>query len=286
MHTPPILRSPAVPAIGALFLAGALGLEPAAAQSPGQGASKPAPFRPSSSLLDRAVAGRLEPHTWTYVARLMRGGPSTRLGFRRLRLVRASYAGEAAWLVIDARQMATVTLAESLYVARSDLAPLHQVVRGPGREVVTDYAADSIRARFDDAEGEVRIAMPNEPGLLANLYLAELLLGASPLGERWRGSARLVAIGREGGGVVPIEVAVVGEESILVPDGTFDCWVVVVRAGTGGSGERGAGEQRVWVRKSDGVVLKERIPVLGMDGAEVELLLARSGVRAGEGEGP
>ena len=40
----------------------------------------------------------------------------------------------------------------------------------------------------------------------------------------------------------------------------------------------GRSTERLWVRKSDGVVVRERLPVVGMDGAEVELLLAQRGV--------
>jgi 2-keto-3-deoxy-galactonokinase len=41
----------------------------------------------------------------------------------------------------------------------------------------------------------------------------------------------------------------------------------------------GTGRQRLWVRKTDGVVVKERVPVVGMESTEVENLLAQHGVQ-------
>jgi hypothetical protein len=219
------------------------------------------------SLLTAGSSSRLKPAKWTYVARLMGGGTPQQLGFRTLQLAEATFKGAPAWLVVDTRQLATVTLAESLYVSRANLEPLHRVSHGPRSDVVAEYAPDSIRTTFDGERGAVSVAMANAPGLVANMYMIEVLLGNSPLSADWRSSARLAAVTPEESGIVPIVSHTIGADSVPTPLGAFDCWIVAIDAG--------ASRQRFWVRKSDGVVVKERIPVIGMANTELELLLVK-----------
>jgi hypothetical protein len=238
------------------------------AQAQVRAASAPGAIPP---LLSSAAASRLKPVKWTYMTRLMTGGPPQALGIRTLELVPTTYKGAPAWLVIDTRQLATVTLAESLYVSHADLEPLHRAAHAPRSDLVAEYARDSIHTTFGGERGNASVAMANEPGLLANTYLLELVVGATPLGADWRASARLAAVSPQESGVIPIETHTVGEETVVLPDGSFDCWVVAMDAG--------ASRQKFWVRKSDGVVVKERIPVIGMPDAQLELLLAEGGAR-------
>jgi hypothetical protein len=221
-------------------------------------------------MVTRANAARLKAGKWTYVTRLMSAGPPTRLGFRTLELREDSYHGVPAWRLVDSRQLATVTLADTLFLSRSDLTPLHHVMHAPGSDVTTDFGADSIRATFTGEQGAAREAIAAEPSVLASLYLLEALVGVAPLDSSWRGGARLAAIGRDGAGIVPVVLHTTGQERVLIPDGPADCWVLSLQVGKGG--------QRLWVRKSDGVVVKERIPVVGMGNTELELLLAEHGV--------
>lgn len=225
----------------------------------------------SPPLLSTTAAARLKPVKWTYMTRLMTGGAPQGLGTRTLELVPTTFKDAPAWLVIDTRRFSTVTLAESLYVTHTDLEPLHRAAHAPNSDVVAEYAPDSIHTTFGGEHGDASVAMANEPGLLANTYLLELVVGATPLTADWRASARLAAVGPQESGVVPIETRTIGEETVIIPDGSFDCWVVAMDAG--------ASRQTLWVRKRDGVVVKERIPVIGMPNAQLELLLVAGGAK-------
>lgn len=230
----------------------------------------------TSALAGPAVVARLKPMKWLYVISLVTGESTPqRIGFRTLSLTDTTYRGTPAWLVIDARQMHTVSYAESLYVARADLRPLYRIEHTPTGQTVSRYSTDSIRTMFDDDSGRVSVAMANEPGALATLYLVEGLVAASSLGPNWSASATLTAVDKHDSGVVPLTLRTVGDERIAVPDGLFDAWVVSLRLGKG--------QETFWVRKSDGVVLKEHLPVVGMAGASVELLLGLDGVQRPHG---
>ena len=169
------------------------------------------------------------------------------------------------------RKLATITLAESLYVRRADLAPLLRAVHTADGESVTHFTRDSVSTSFSGSEGNRAVSMANVPGLIPTTYLLEALAQSAPVGAGWSASAQLAAVGRSQGSVIPVELRTVGEERILVPDGEFDCWLLSLKLG--------ASEQRLWVRKSDHVILKQMTPVMDMPGAAVQLILARDGAK-------
>lgn len=227
----------------------------------------------AQALAQPATIAKLKPMKWLYVMSLVTGESTPqRIGFRTLSLTDTTYQGAPAWLVIDSRQMHTVTYAESLYVARADLAPLYRVEHTPTGQTVSRYARDSIRTAFDDdSAGHAAVATAADPGALPAFYLVEGLLSASPLGPSWSATARMTTIGRDTSGVVSLALRTVGQETINVPDGVFDAWVLTLTLGRS--------EERLWVRKSDGVVLREEVPVSGMAGAKFQMLLGLNGVQ-------
>jgi len=239
----------------------------AAAASPAA-ATQSVPAR----LAAPATVARLKPMKWLYVISLVTGeGTPQRIGFRTVSLTDTTYHGTAAWLVIDARQMHTAEYAESVYVGRADLRPLYRIEHTPTGQTVSEFTGDSVRTVFDDDSGRVAVATANERDALPTLYLVEGLIAASSLGANWSASAKLTAVDKHESGVVPVVLRTVGEQRLAVPDGAFDAWVVSLTLGRS--------EEKLWVRKSDGVVLKEQVPVAGMAGASVEMLLGLNGVQ-------
>lgn len=237
------------------------------------GGAAPAPAQSSAPapLTSPTTIARLKPMKWLYAISLVTGESTPqRIGFRTLSLTDTTYQGTPAWLVIDARQMHTAEYAESVYVSRANLEPLYRIEHTPTGQTVSRYSADSIRTVFDDDSGRVAVAMANDRRALPTLYLIEGLIAASSLGPKWSASATLAAIGKHESGMGAMVLRTVGDERIGVPDGTFDAWVVSLTLGKS--------EEKFWVRKTDGVVLKEQLPVVGMPGASVELLLGLNGV--------
>jgi hypothetical protein len=227
----------------------------------------------ATSLLDAARDGKLRAGKWTYVTRLIGEGQPRSLGFRTLEVRSSTYERTPAWLLVDTRRMATVTLAESLYVRRADLAPLLRAAHTADGESVTHFTHDSVSTSFSGPSGKSAVSTPNVPGVIPTTYLLEALTQSAPVGVGWRASAQLAALGRKQkqSGVIPVELRTVGEERILVPDGEFDCWLLSLKLGRS--------EQRIWVRKSDRVILKQMTPVINMPGAAVQLILAQGGAK-------
>jgi hypothetical protein len=210
---------------------------------------------------------KLKPSKITYVARLFSEGQAHKLGWRTLELSETTYEGKPVWLLAESRKVNTVELAESLYVAKVSLEPVHRVVHTADMDITTHYTRDSILTSFEgDSGGGVKVTVPNERNLVGNIYWIEPLLASLPLAPGWKGTATTVFVGPHDHARVAMQLAVIGEDSVLAPDGNFDCWKLALQVGQT--------EEHLWVRKADRVMIKEDTPVAGIAAAKVELLIA------------
>jgi hypothetical protein len=231
-------------------------------------AHEPPVGSPANETLVGGAAVKLKPFKITYVARLFSEGQAHKLGFRTLALSETTYEGAPVWLLAESRKVNTVELAESLYVAKATLEPVHRVVHTADMDVTTHYTRDSILTTFEgDSGGGVRVAVPNERNLVGNIYWIEPLLASAPIASGWKGSATTVFVGPRDHARVVMQLAVIGQDSVLAPDGNFDCWKLALQVGET--------EEHLWVRKSDRVVIKQDTPVAGIAAAKVELLIAQ-----------
>jgi hypothetical protein len=226
----------------------------------------------ATPVLVAPSAAVLKPFKITYVARLFSQGQAHRLGWRTLELSTVNYDGKDVWLLAESRKVNTVELAESLYVAKGSLEPVHRVVHTADMDITTQYTRDSILTSFEgDSGGGAHVATSNERGAVGNIYWIEPLLASLPLAPGWKGSASTVFVGPHDQAHVVLDLWVTGQDSLLVPDGTFDCWTLTLQVGET--------QEHLWVRKSDKLMLKMDTPVAGIAAAKVELLL-------GQGQAP
>ncbi|MEP7067293.1 MAG: hypothetical protein ABI889_14760 [Gemmatimonadota bacterium] len=241
-------------------------MKPAAAARADSGAS----MAPALSVAPLVAPSNvtLKPSKITYVARLFSQGQAHKLGWRTLEVTESTYEGKPVWLLAESRKVNTIELAESLYVSKIALEPVHRVVHTADMDITTHYTRDSILTSFEgDSGGGVRVALPNERNLVGNIYWIEPMLASLPLAPGWKGSATTVFVGPRDHARVVMQLAVVGQDSVLAPDGNFDCWKVVLQVGET--------EEHLWVRKSDRVLIKEDTPVAGIAAAKVQLLIAQ-----------
>lgn len=250
------------------------GAKPAADVAPSAARSTAAPAAnqamasgPANPVLVAPSAVVLKPSKRTYVARIFSQGQAHRLGWRTLELSETTYDGKTVWLLAESRKINTVELAESLFVAKTSLEPVHRVVHTADQEITTHYTRDSIVTNFEgDSGGGVRVAVKNGRDLIGNIYWIEPLLASLPLALGYEGSATTEFIGPRDQARVELKLRVTGQDSLFVPDGTFDAWTMTLQVGET--------EEHLWVRKSDKVLLKMDTPVAGIAAAKVELLLA------------
>ena len=80
--------------------------------------------------------------------------------------------------------------------------------------------------------------------------MLEVVLRLAPLAVGWRGRVTQLGLTPAGVAAVPLDLAVVGEEVLALPGGPRPAWVLAATAG--------GAEQRLWVAKEGGVLLRQR----------------------------
>ena len=99
--------------------------------------------------------------------------------------------------------------------------------------------------------------------------MLETMLRLLPLSITWEDSASVLSVSVSSNTTLPARLAVIGEDRVRVPAGTFDCWVVSVRADPA----RGM----YWVTKQDPIVVRSAIDVPSMGTAQLVSALTRIG---------
>ena len=97
--------------------------------------------------------------------------------------------------------------------------------------------------------------------------MLETVLRLLPLQTAWEDSIPTLSITVGSTAILPTRVAVIGEDRVRVPAGTFDCWVVSIHADQ----TKGL----YWVTKTDPIVVRSTLDVPTMGGAQLVSALAR-----------
>jgi hypothetical protein len=218
-----------------------------------------------------ATTGPVRAGRWKYTTTVTQGDKSQSLGTRTLSVTAVTYKGTAAWLILETRDAGAMQAADSLYVTRAALVPLRRSYQmGPAR-VVNEFTNDSILGSVVLPQGSMPIAMAMRPGVMVNGNMLEVALQGASLRRGWTGSAEMLIVGPEGAATVPVELQVVGEESVTVPAGTYQTWLTVVK------GEQV--DQRLWIGKDGNEIVKVAISVPQMPGTVAETALIEASGR-------
>lgn len=240
------MPSPRAPRVLALpLLAAALLAAPLRAQEP----SAAEPSAPAADPMVGLSAGQLQAGRWVYRSTMTRGEQSVELARRTLTVSPVAAPGDPAWLILDVTESQGQVMTDSLIVRRRDLRPLSRAAQmGPLRLEAT-FGPDSITGALTapDTPG-APIAMLMGPGFVANMGMLESALTLIPLRVGWTGVVRQLVPNPAGLAVMPLALAVTGEDTVTVPAGRFPSWTVTATAaGT---------EQRLWLAKADGRLLR------------------------------
>lgn len=191
------------------------------------------------------------------------------VGWHTVWVYDATFAGRPAWEVSERREshppFAVRVAQDSVIVGRGALEPLRwEAVSGDARFVAA-FSNDSVYGGATAAAGRATFTAPAPLPLITSEGALDAALQAVPLHAGWSASASTLVADIEGGRIVPLHLAVNGEESLVVPAGRFDTWVV--QATTAGSA------RTLWVDKATQLVVRtlERPP--HMPGMTVERVL-------------
>jgi hypothetical protein len=186
-----------------------------------------------------------------------------------LEYTRTIKAQGGAWLVVETVKMASYTAIDSALVARKTLIPRRRVFRDPtaavdlqfvGRRVSGTIVSKGQTVPIDADMGGVPFADgPAGPDAVAALPLAQ---GYTTEFRTFDANTRQVS---------PVQLRVLGSDTVTVPAGTFSTWKVLTVAADGGAGETAA----MWIDKKSRRVVKMATTLLGRNEMVATLELTR-----------
>lgn len=224
-----------------------------AARSPTTSAQDSAVVTMAAPLLG-ADTTRLAPFFREYDMLAWVGDSTVSLGSRSIRLESVVHAGMPAWLIVETRT-GTVPAAESLYVARS-LRPVQWVGSVGHARVTVAFGRDSVFGGTTGPGGRQTIILPGGPALIVSASMLEALFPALHWTPYRSDSVQVLTIDHVSSGVIPAELAVIGEDSV----DARATWIVVLRAP--------ARSVLFWIDQETGAVLRLQHP-LPLNGASM-----------------
>lgn len=204
---------------------------------------------------------RLQPFARTYDMVVYAGDSAHVIGQRDVTLVTAFYVGQPAWLMYETRTGIVPTV-DSLFLAL-DLRPLHWSSALGKSRLGVEFSGDSIYGVAITPAARRNLILGSRPDLLVSTAMIEVLAGLLPLTSDWSDSAAVLAVDAGDAVVVPVELAVTGEE----PGGSSDStsagtWLLAVR------GERG--QLQLWIDKGTRQVSRLEQTLPGHVGSRLE----------------
>jgi hypothetical protein len=239
-----------------------------AAAAPLRAQSSPAP---GDSVARRmhVNATSLRPGQYVYQTTLERDVSTTILGTRTVTVTQGAYAGMPAWLLIETRSGDGIPAVDSLFADLTALRPVHWSSTLGGARLVAEFRGDTVYGGTSAPTGRHSMVAAVPEGSLVSAAMLETAIRLLSLQTAWEDSTTILSASLSGMTPLPARIAVIGQEVVRVPAGSFDCWVVSVHADQ----SRGL----YWVTKRDPIVVRSMLDVPLLGGAELVSALTRIG---------
>jgi len=215
----------------------------------------------------RLDAGALRPGQFIYETTLERNSTTTVLGSRTISAARTTYNAVPAWLLLETRSNDGIPSADSLITDVTGLRPLHWSSAQGLARLGAEFRGDTAFGATAAPSGRLSIVAVVPSGTMISAAMLDTALRLLPLQTAWEDSTTALSITLGNTSIVPVRLAVIGEDRIQVPAGTFDCWVVAVHAD--------AARGLYWVTKRDPEVVRSTLDVPTLGGAQLVSALSR-----------
>ena len=211
----------------------------------------------------------LHPGQFVYQTTLERDASTTVLGTRTVTVAQASYGGSTAWLITEMRSGDGIPASDSVFADPATLHPIHWSSTLGQARLAAEFRGDTAYGATSAPQGRRSIVAQVPAGTLVSAAMLETELRLLPLRTTWEDSTTTLSVTAGSNAVLPTRIAVIGEDRVRVPAGTFDCWVVSVHADTAG------GRGLYWVTKQDPIVVRSALDVPALGGAQMVSSLTR-----------
>lgn len=232
----------------------ALGARPLAAQDP----AAPSTAGDSSVRPLQVDGARIRPRGSLYDVLVTADSGTRHVGWHTVWVFAASFSGRPAWEILERRAshapFAIRVTQDSSVLHRESLVPLRwEAVTGDAR-LVAAFTNDTVYGGATSPRARSTFTVPFSGATLTSEGALDVALQGAPLTDGWQATTAMLAADLSGARTIPVSMSVERTESVEVPAGRFDAWVVRVTAP--------GVERTVWVDRITQVVVKtsERPP--------------------------
>lgn len=245
---------------------GALAIALVPAFAPAQVPTTPPPIDTVATHHLALDIARLKPATFVYAMTQTRDTLTIPLGERTVSVSVAMYANAPAFQLLETRT-GLVPSSDTLFAAPTDLHPMHWGAAIGPAHLAAEFSGDTIFGGTEGPPGRNSFVLTPPGSVMASAAMFETALRLLPLQLGWRDSTSVLSITLAGAQTLPAILGVTAQDSVQVPAGRFDCWVVLATT-------RGA-QATYWVTKTDPVVVRVTLVPGGPLGGEVDYVLTR-----------
>lgn len=176
--------------------------------------------------------GRLRPRGALYDVLVTSDSGTQHVGWHTVWVYEASFSNRAAWEVLERREshapyVARITR-DSAIVSRDSLHPLRWEATAGDARLVAAFANDSVYGGTSAPVARASFTVAAPVQVITSEGTLDALLQAAPLAEGWQATADMLLPDMSGARLVPVRLTVLRSESVDVPAGRFDAWVVEV----------------------------------------------------------
>ena len=168
---------------------------------------------------------------------------------------------QTVWLMLETRTGAGIPATDSLIADTASLQPIHWNSTVGQARLGIEFRGDTAFGATTAPAGRRSIVAPMPAGTIVSSAMLETMLRLLPLQPGWRDSTTTLSVLLGATALLPTQLSVIGEDRVQVPAGSFDCWVVSVRAASA--------HGLYWVTKSDPIVVRSAVDVPSLGGAEM-----------------
>jgi hypothetical protein len=219
----------------------------------------------------RLDTSALRPGQFVYEMTVERDAGSTRLGTRTVTVAQTTYANTPVWSLVESRSgeggVANDTLLTDLA-----LRPVHWASTIDRARLAGEFRGDSLYGAVTAPGGRRSVVAGFPPGAIVSSAMLETVIRLLPLQTAWEDSTTIVSLTASSTVVLAGRIAVIGDDRVRVPAGTYDCWIVSVHAGDSSRG-------LYWVTKRDPIVVRSALEVPILGGAQLVSALSRNSQR-------
>ncbi len=194
-------------------------------------------------------AERVTPGTYEYSLDLNVRGQTMELASERI-VERGTREGRDVWLVIENTQTPAGPAADTTWLDPTTLQPIaRQVHQGP-TTVALQFTEDGVTGAIDAGAQQMNVNVTSEDPLFGDGASFNLAVGAMPLEDGYVTTVHNLDLLQ--GRAKANRIEVTGSESVTVPAGSFETWVVEVKP-------EDADANTLWIDKDSRRVIKAEL---------------------------